>query len=219
MATTTFAKLIVDTAPATLEALCKQQIAGKDTGLEKHNYIEAIQKRGDLLFPMIASPQGRFTKAMTEDDTGRLLYAAAKAATGSEVNPASAIEEDPQIPDTPAMAQIRVLALDYARSHPYKSKEQCFTAVYTAPANRQLREKAVAEQMAAARARSVGKSVPVFPILPNDSEKALEPLIEKYQAAHPDKSYQQAYVATLESNPALGRRVLEASRYRATAAG
>jgi hypothetical protein len=42
-------------------------------------------------------------------------------------------------------------------------------------------------------------------------------LIAKYQAAHPEKSYQQAYVATLEGNPALGRRVLDAARQAAIA--
>jgi hypothetical protein len=124
MTATIFAKLIVDTAPATLEALCKQQIAGKNTELEKHNYIEAIQKRADIMFPTIASPQQRFAKAMTEDDTGKLLYAASKAASGSEVDPASATEEDPEIQDTPAMAQIRILALDYARSHPLDLKAE-----------------------------------------------------------------------------------------------
>jgi hypothetical protein len=52
---------------------------------------------------------------------------------------------------------------------------------------------------------------------PNDAEKALEPLIEKFQAAHPEKSYQQCFTKVLEGNPALGRRVLDASRERAIA--
>ncbi len=50
-----------------------------------------------------------------------------------------------------------------------------------------------------------------------DAEYA--PLIAKYQAEHPKKSYQQAYVATLEGNAALAKRVLNASRDRALAAG
>jgi hypothetical protein len=216
MPASTFSKLITDgSAPATLEALCKAEIRGEKTGLEKHDYIAAIQKRGDIMFSSITSPQARFAKAMTEDDTGKLLYAAAKAAPGSEVDPASATEEDPQIPDTPALAQFRVLALDFARANPYKSPEACFTAVYTASANRQLREKAVAEQMAAARARSVGKSAPAPDLAKADTE--LEPLIEKYQAAHPEKSYAQCFTKVLESNPALGRKVLDASRQRAIA--
>jgi hypothetical protein len=37
-------------------------------------------------------------------------------------------------------------------------------------------------------------------------------LIAKFQREHPEKSFQQAYVATLENNPALARKVLDASR-------
>jgi hypothetical protein len=214
MTATTFAKLIVHSAPATLEALAKAQIAGKDTGLEKHNYIAAIQKRGDLLFPTIASPQRRFASCLN-DSSGALLYQALKAAPGTEVDPASATEEDPEIPDMPAMAQFRVLALDYARANPYKSKEQAFTAVYVAPANRKLREQAIAEQMAAAQER--GKTTKAAPAPDTRADADHATLIAKYQAAHPEKSHAQCYVATLEGNPALAKRVLDAARQRAIA--
>jgi hypothetical protein len=64
MATTNFAKLIVDTAPATLEALAKAQIRGEETGLRKSNYLDAIQKFADLTYPTSLSPQQRFAKAI-----------------------------------------------------------------------------------------------------------------------------------------------------------
>ncbi|HEY8005701.1 MAG TPA: hypothetical protein VIE66_02590 [Methylocella sp.] len=148
MPATAFAKLIMDTAPATLEGLAKAQIAGKDTGLEKCDYIGAIQKRGDLLFPAIASPQARFAKAMIEDDTGRLLYAAMKSAPGADVAPP---------PVEVAKASPSIDATEHAS------------------------------------------------------------LIEKYRHAHPEKSYAQCYAATLQSNPALAKRVLDASRERCCA--
>jgi hypothetical protein len=124
---TTFAKLIVDTAPATLEALCKQQIAGQDTGLQKHNYIEAIQKRGDILFSSIASPQARFAKAMTEDDTGKLLYAAAKAASGSEAASPGPDEPGDENFSGPAYAEMEVLAHDLQLANPNLSMQQAFS--------------------------------------------------------------------------------------------
>jgi hypothetical protein len=184
MTATTFAKLITDGgSPLTLQALCKAQIAGGNTGLEKHDYIAAIQKRGDLLFPTIASPQARFAKAMTDDDTGRLLYAAAKAAPGSEVDKASVAR---------------------AESDADRIED-------TVETEAEVKARIARESIAAAQ-RPGGKAPP-FP----NAEKALEPLIEKYQREHPEKSYQQAYVAALESNPALAKRVLDASRGRALA--
>ena len=61
---------------------------GRSPGLEKHDFYDAIVKRAEALRADGESPQKSFVKAITEDETGRLLYQAMKIAPGAEVKPA-----------------------------------------------------------------------------------------------------------------------------------
>jgi hypothetical protein len=60
---------------------------GRSPGLEKDAFYDAIVKRADALRADGESPQQSFVKAITEDETGRLLYQAMKIAPGAEVKP------------------------------------------------------------------------------------------------------------------------------------
>ena len=56
---------------------------GRSPGIEKHDFYDAIVKRAEALRADGESPQKSFVKAITEDETGRLLYQAMKIAPGS----------------------------------------------------------------------------------------------------------------------------------------
>ena len=56
---------------------------GRSPGIEKHFY-DAIVKRAEALRADGESPQKSFVKAITEDETGRLLYQAMKIAPGAK---------------------------------------------------------------------------------------------------------------------------------------
>jgi hypothetical protein len=62
---------------------------GRSPGLEKDAFYDAIVKRADDLRADGESHQQAFAKAITDDETGRLLYRAMKIAPGSEVKPGS----------------------------------------------------------------------------------------------------------------------------------
>src|SRR3979411_1412179 len=61
---------------------------GRSPGLEKNAFYDAIVKRAEALRADGESRQQAFSKVITEDETGRLLYQAMKIAPGSEVKPA-----------------------------------------------------------------------------------------------------------------------------------
>jgi hypothetical protein len=63
----------------------KMQCEGRGTGLEKSDWIDTINRRSTALYGD-ASPRN-FTKTITEDETGRLFFAALKRAGGSEIKP------------------------------------------------------------------------------------------------------------------------------------
>jgi hypothetical protein len=60
---------------------------GRSPGIKKHGFYDAIVKRAEALRADGESPQQAFTKVITEDETGRLLYQAMKIAPGAEVKP------------------------------------------------------------------------------------------------------------------------------------
>jgi hypothetical protein len=61
---------------------------GRSPGLEKNEFYDAIVKRAGALRADGESQQQTFSKVITEDETGRLLYKAMQIAPGSEVKPA-----------------------------------------------------------------------------------------------------------------------------------
>jgi len=139
-------RLVTDGSAATLEHFAKAQIAGRDIGLEKSDWIVAIQKRADELFPNKPSPQQRFARALDTDPTAQLLYRACKMAPGSEVRPPIEKEDDGPRHAGPASAKMHSLAVDRQRSRgiPFFS---AYYETYIHPNNQALREQVKSEEL------------------------------------------------------------------------
>ena len=91
---TDFAKIIRDHESLVLD-FAKRQVEGERTGLERHDYLAAIEGRAAKLRTDGESPQQAFTKVITEDEAGKLLYKALKRAPGAEVKPAPHCAAEP----------------------------------------------------------------------------------------------------------------------------
>jgi hypothetical protein len=137
---------------------------GRSPGLEKNDFYDAIVKRAEALRANGESQQQAFSKAIKEDETGRLLYQAMKIAPGAEVKPAP----QPAPPDPlqkaaevaeflgPAHAKIHSLAIDHQRAHSGMSYQQAYSHLYSRPENVSLRDAIKAEHMRATMARANG---------------------------------------------------------------
>ena len=129
---------------------------GRSPGLEKNEFYDAIVKRADELRADGESPQQAFSKAIMEDETGRLLYQAMKIAAGAEVKPAP----QPAPPSReelarllgPAHARLHSQAIDHQRANPRLSYESAYSRMYTAPENAGLRAEINREHLAASMA-------------------------------------------------------------------
>ena len=84
---TDFAKIIRDHESLVLD-FAKRQVEGERTGLEKHDYLAAIEGRAAKLRADGESKEQSFTKTIVDDEIGKLLYKALKRAPGAEVKPA-----------------------------------------------------------------------------------------------------------------------------------
>ena len=84
---TDFEKIIRDHESLVLD-FAKRQVEGERTGLEKHDYLAAIEGRAAKLRADGESKEQSFTKTIVDDEIGKLLYKALKRAPGSEVKPA-----------------------------------------------------------------------------------------------------------------------------------
>jgi hypothetical protein len=84
---------------------------GRSPGIEKHDFYDAIVKRAGALRADGESPQQAFSKAITEDETGRLLYKAMQIAPGAELKPVA----QPAPPSREEAA--RLLGPAHARLH------------------------------------------------------------------------------------------------------
>src|ERR1700674_1078609 len=84
---TNVTKILPDDPPS-IVAFAKLQIAGHSTQLEKHHYYDALSKRADALYGDTLTREQRFTKTITEDDVGKLLFKALRAAPGVETTTA-----------------------------------------------------------------------------------------------------------------------------------
>ena len=78
---TDFEKIIRDHEILVLD-FAKRQVEGERTGLEKHDYLAAIEGRAAKLRADGESQEQAFTKAITEDETGKLLFKALKRRAG-----------------------------------------------------------------------------------------------------------------------------------------
>jgi hypothetical protein len=72
-AMTDFEKIIRDHEALVLD-FAKRQVEGERTGLEKHDYLAAIEGRAAKLRADGESQQQAFTKVITDDEIGRLLF-------------------------------------------------------------------------------------------------------------------------------------------------
>jgi hypothetical protein len=152
---TDFEKIIRDHEILVLD-FAKRQVEGERTGLEKHDYLAAIENRAAKLRANGESPQQAFTKVITDDEIGKLLYRALKRAPGDEVKPAP----QPAPPSReaaaqllgPAHARLHSMAVDHQRANPRLSYESAYSRMYTAPACAGLRAEINREHLGASMA-------------------------------------------------------------------
>jgi hypothetical protein len=152
---TDFEKIIRDHEVLVLD-FAKRQVEGERTGLEKHDYLAAIENRATKLRADGESKEQSFTKTIVEDEIGKLLYKALKRAPGSEVKPAP----QPSPPSReaaaallgPAHARLHSQAVDHQRANPRLSYESAYSRMYTHPENAGLRAEINREHLAASMA-------------------------------------------------------------------
>jgi hypothetical protein len=138
----------------------KRQVDGERTGLEKHDYFAAIEGRAAKLHADGESPQQAFTKVITDDEIGKLLFKALKRAPGSEVKPVP--QSAPPSPEAsakllgPAHARLHSQAVDHQRANPRLSYEAAYSRMYTHPENASLRAEINREHLAASMASMHG---------------------------------------------------------------
>jgi hypothetical protein len=129
---------------------------GRSPGLEKDAFYDAIVKRAEALRADGESQQQAFTQAITDDETGRLLYKAMQIAPGVEVKPAPQSAPPSREAEAkllgPAHAKMHSQAVDHQRANPRLSYESAYSRMYTAPENAGLRAEINREHLAASMA-------------------------------------------------------------------
>jgi hypothetical protein len=196
---------------------------GRSPGLEKDAFYDAIVKRADELRADGESPQKSFVKAITEDETGRLLYKAMQIAPGAEVKPAP--QPAPPSPEAaakllgPAHARLHSQAVDHQRANPRLSYEAAYSRMYTHPENAGLRAEINREHLGASMAslhgHGLGKAAPPDPSedyvspSPGPAHDELDRLVMTRMKGDPKLSYQQAFTREylLSANRSLKDRV------------
>ena len=179
---------------------------GRSPGLEKNEFYDAIMKRAEALRADGESPQQAFSKVITEDETGRLLYQAMKIAPGAEVKPAP--QPAPPSPEEaarllgPAHARLHSQAVDHQRANPRLSYESAYSRMYTHPDNAGLRAEINREHlgasMAAVDGHGLGKAAaPPDPsrdyVSPGPAHDELNNLVMTRMKSDPKLSYQQSF--------------------------
>jgi hypothetical protein len=155
-----FSKVVKDDSSVLMFA--KMQIEGRGTGLEKHDWLKIIKGRAADLYGETVTPEQAFSRTIVEDETGRLLYKALKAAPGFEVKPATGWNETKGPADPkqdfigPAHAKLHPMAVDHQRAHSGMSYQQAYSHLYSRPENQALREEIKSEHMKATMARMHG---------------------------------------------------------------
>ena len=119
-------------------------------------FIAAIARRADEIKKAGELTAQSFTRTITQDEVGKLLYRASKSASGPELEPdgqsdypASTTNAPPWVGLGPAHARMQVLADDHQKANPRKSAAGAFGTVYADPKNAVLREQCKAEHLAA----------------------------------------------------------------------
>jgi hypothetical protein len=127
---TDFAKIIRDHESLVLD-FAKRQVEGERTGLEKHDYLAAIEGRAAKLRADGESKEQSFTKTIVDDEIGKLLFKALKRAPGSEVKPAPQPSPPSREAEAkllgPAHARLHSQAVDHQRANPRLSYESAYS--------------------------------------------------------------------------------------------
>lgn len=153
----------VDLSTETLVGIAKGVIEGGAPAVyPKSTFIAALRKRATAIRAAGETEAKAMTRAMTEDEIGKTLWRASKAASGPEVEPwlvpgQSETEvkpwgnSGPPKPSYfgPAHAKMQVLADDHHKANPRLTKDGAYARVYSDPANHDLREQVKAEHFAA----------------------------------------------------------------------
>jgi hypothetical protein len=197
---------------------------GRSPGLEKDAFYDAIVKRAEALRADGESQQQAFSKVITEDETGRLLFQAMKIAPGAEVKPAP--QPAPPSPEAaanllgPAHARLHSQAVDHQRANPRLSYESAYSRMYTHPDNASLRAEINREHLAASMAAAhgdgaLGKAAPPDPSQdyvspsPGPAHEEMDRLVMTRMKNDPKLSYQQSFTHEylLPANRSLKDRV------------
>jgi hypothetical protein len=174
---------------------------GRSPGLEKDAFYDAIVKRAEVLRADGESPQKSFVKAITEDETGRLLYQAMKIAPGAEVKPAPQPAPPSREAEAkllgPAHAKMHSLAVDHQRANPRLSYEAAYSRMYTHPENAGLRAGINREHLGASMAAVAKAAAPMDEVQdyvsPSSGNDELDKLIITRMKNNPKLSYAQAF--------------------------
>ena len=228
---TDFEKIIRDHEILVLD-FAKRQVEGERTGLEKHDYLAAIENRAAKLRADGESKEQAFTKTIVDDEIGKLLFKALKRAPGSEVKaapqPAPPSREAAAELLGPAHAKMHSQAIDFQRANPQHSYESAYSRMYTHPENASLRAEINREHLAASMAAvhghgELGKAAPPDPsqdyVSPSSGNDELDKLIITRMKNNPKLSYAQAFTHEylLPANRSLKDRVDSESILRAQA--
>jgi hypothetical protein len=160
---TDFEKIIRDHESLVLD-FAKRQVDGEQTGLEKHDYLAAIENRAAKLRADGESKEQSFTKTIIEDEIGKLLFKALKRAPGSEVVVKAAAPDPSEdyVSPGPAHDELNERVVAHMKGNPALSYQQAFTREYTHPDNRSLKERVDAEGILRAQAREPAKPFPAY---------------------------------------------------------
>ena len=124
---------------------------GRSPGLDKSDFHKAIEKRAAEIRRPGESAEKAFTRAITEDDNGKLLFKALKIAPGKEIEDAPQDDVprvDPKGPAEQAMEEaVATHRTDAAAEGRTLSREQAFTEVYMHPANLGFKQRYDAEML------------------------------------------------------------------------
>ena len=212
----------------------KRLLAGGEVAFQKHDFIAAIEKRAAEIYPDRLTPAQKFSRCICDDDTGRLLYRACKAASGSEVRPPVEKQDTGPVHIGPAHAKMHSLAIDRQKERgiPYSS---AYSEVYVHGDNASLRAAVqrehlehqlslthggggVTHTLSSSEAENLDGKVPSFRGTGYDrdiaakksAEAEIQKLADRYRSEHPNITAAQAYthVLTLPQHREIAKRAL-----------
>jgi hypothetical protein len=145
----TFAKMVID--------------QGVAPGLDCNDFHKAIEKRAEKIRKAGETAEGAYTRFITSDPDGKLLFKAYRAAPKPAMpfsSAAPADEDQDYVPRGPADKAMRSLIerhqLQAAKDGKPLSYAQAFTRVYEEAANRELKAEWDAEQAETTAKRAAG---------------------------------------------------------------